>query len=214
MTFPNHVYKLKKCIYGLKQASRAWHQKIKAFLQLIGFRAINADCDVYVKMAANSFPILAMFVDDSLMFGNDIQLIEDTKLLIGNEFEITDLKEAKTFLGIEISRDRVKGTIRLTQQKYANKLLEDFKMLDCKGKATPMALEVKLSKQDSPSNEQELSMMKVIPYQNLIGSLMYLTTCTRPDLAFSVYALAQFSSNPGLYHWKLAKRILQYLKTT
>ncbi|KAJ7559626.1 hypothetical protein O6H91_04G094100 [Diphasiastrum complanatum] len=143
------------------------------------------------------------------MIENCLMLINDKKSRISASYEITDLGQATKCLGLQIKRDRTRRLMHPNQSEYAEKVLKQCRMIDC----TPMIAGARLSKQDCPSTKERQQMEK-IPYQNLISSLMYLTICTRLDLAFFVYSLSQFSSNLGMTHWLMAKRILQYLKGT
>lgn len=102
----------------------------------------------------------------------------------------------------------------MSQEKYVQDILRRFKMEDCKPVETPMNPAVKLSKNMCPTTEEEKKYMSQVPYRNLIGSLMYLATSTRPDIAHAISALSQFNENPGEEHWKAAKRVLRYLKKT
>ncbi|XP_033224575.1 secreted RxLR effector protein 161-like [Belonocnema kinseyi] len=102
----------------------------------------------------------------------------------------------------------------MAQPKYVQDVLKRFNMEDCKPVATPINPAVKLSKEMSPTTDEEKKGMSQIPYRNLTGSLMYLPTSTRPDIAYAVSALSQFNENPGEEHWKAAKRVLRYLKKT
>ncbi|XP_071578912.1 uncharacterized protein [Temnothorax nylanderi] len=125
-----------------------------------------------------------------------------------------DLGQLHYCLGIEFSQDKKKREIRMTQRKYIQDVLKRFNMEDCKPVATPMNPAVKLSKKMSPTTEEDKKQMSQIPYRNVIGSLMYLATSTRPDIAYAISILSQFSENPGQDHWKAAKRVLRYLKKT
>ena len=71
-----------------------------------------------------------------------------------------------------------------------------------------------LTDSDSPSTPEEVDEMSKKPYCTLVGSLMYLTGCTRPDLSYPVGVLCRYMSKPGMAHWKAAKRVLKYLKGT
>ncbi|KAJ7521621.1 hypothetical protein O6H91_19G061400 [Diphasiastrum complanatum] len=97
-------------------------------------------------------------------------------------YKITDLGEQQNIWSNR-SKETKKRIMHLNQSEYVEKVLKQYGMIDCKA-TTSMMVEAKLLKQDSPSTDEERQKMQRIPYQNLIGSLMYLTICTRPDLAF------------------------------
>ena len=121
---------------------------------------------------------------------------------------IRKLGPACFFLSMEIIRDRSARTIALTQRKYAEEILQRTGMAECKGKSTPMETNLKLSKDgDDPMEDPGR-------YAEAVGMLLYLTTCTRPDMAFAVGVLARFISKPREEHWARVKGVLHYLKET
>jgi hypothetical protein len=87
-------------------------------------------------------------------------------------------------------------------------------MKNCKGVTTPINPNEKLSKEMCPKTEEEKKAVEMLPYQSLVGSLMYLAVSTRPDIAHAVSMLSQFNTNFGEQHWRAAKRVLRYLKNT
>lgn len=119
-------------------------------------------------------------------------------------FEMKDIGPVQDFVGIEINQTH--NTITLKQGKYVEKLLAKFKMEECKSCVTPIEPHLKLEKLAKCDES--------LPYQNLIGSLMFLAVATRPDIMFAVSYLSQFNNCYGTEHFKSAKRILRYLKGT
>ena len=159
--------------------------------------------------------VIALYVDDLLMFANCIKELEELKEHLKERFDMKDLSDAHYCLGIQILRDRSKKQVRINQSKYIEDILNRFKMQDCNPILTPMDPGAKLSTEMSPKDDQnEIERMKKVPYQNAIRSLMYTMLGTRPDIAFAVGAVSRYSSNPGEGHWKAVKRILRYLKGT
>jgi len=117
-------------------------------------------------------------------------------------------------IGIEIFRDRSQGLLDLSQKAYINKVLERFKMDKCLTSSVPIQKGDKFSLMQCPKNELERKRMENIPYTSIVGSLMYAQTCTRSDISFAVGMLSRYQSNPGLDHWKAAKKVLRYLQGT
>ena len=99
------------------------------------------------------------------------------------------------------------------EKTYIESLLKRFDMMECNAVSTPMDAGAKLSKRDCPSEEEKLKMKKV-PYQEHIGSLLFLANVSRPDISYSVNFLSRYNSNPGNAHWVDAKRVIRYLKGT
>lgn len=205
----NMVYKLNKAVYGLKQASKSWYDKItKVLCDKLDFSRLSSEPCVYFKYDKNdsrSMMIIALYVDDLIVFTSpEFQGKEEIKRKLQNEFDITDLGPAQHILGMKLSR---KGNnISLDQSNYIEKLLKKYRMEECKPVGTPMETGLKLTK-ESQSND-------TYDYRGLIGSLMYVAVSTRPDISHAVSYLSQFNNCFGESHWKAAKRILRYLKGT
>ena len=111
--------------------------------------------------------------------------------------------------------ERTSSEIKISQEKYIEKILETFKMNDCRPIVTPLEETCKLSKNDCPQegSEEQLRMSKT-NFRSLIGCLIYLALSSRPDICFAANALKSFVQNPGEVHWKAAKRVLGYLRGT
>ena len=126
---------------------------------------------------------------------------------MGKMFEVKDLGLASHFLGMTIERHADSG-YSLTQPKYVDDMLEHFEMSNCKPAVTPMLVGQKLSKAiGKPLGADN-------PYQALVGSLLYLSVYTRPDISHAVGILSRFMACPTDKHWEAAKHILRYLKGT
>lgn len=192
---------LKKSIYGLKQSARCWYSKVDSFLLSKGYKRLESDHSVYMKPDS----ILAIYVDDIIVVGNDT-----IKTDLSREYEIQDLGKAKFILGIELDYNGSTETnqvVTLRQSKYIYEILNRFNMLDCKPVASPMdpGIDVSDDSADELTNE---------PYNELIGSLIYLIQCTRPDISYAVGLLSRHLKSPTRRDWERAKRVLRYLKGT
>lgn len=208
------VCKLRKCLYGLKQASRAWYEKIHQALTDLGFKALSADTCLYLRWRGSTYTIIALYVDDLLIASNSIQAVNILKRDLSLRFSMKDLGEAHYVLGIQIDRDRSTRTLTISQREYVHKVLERFGMTDCKPVGTPLESSIKLTKADCPSPNAPTDAAFIRLYQSAVGAIMYAMLGTRPDIAFAVASLSQFSSNPGQTHWIAIKHVLRYLKGT
>ena len=206
--------KLKKSIYGLKQASRQWYLKFDQIIREFGFEENKRDNCIYAKFRGSKFIFLILYVDDILLASSDKNLLLETKRFLTSKFEMKDLGEATYVLGIEIHRNRSKGILGLSQKTYIEKVLKKYNMHKCSASPAPIVKGDKFGKFQCPKNEYEAAQMKSIPYASAVGSIMYAQVCTRPDLAFVTGMLGRFQSNPGSEHWKLAKKIFRYLQGT
>ena len=210
----NMVCKLKKSIYGLKQASRQWYHKFHQVILSFGFEMNVVDDCVYHKFTGSKCIFLVLYVDDILLATNDIGLLHETKRFLSKYFEMKDLGDASFVLGIQIHRDRSRGILGLSQKNYIDKVLKRFGMQDCRPGDTPVVKGDKFCLKQCPKGSLEIQEMQKIPYASAVGSLMYAQVCTRPDIAYIVGVLGRYLSNPGIDHWKAAKKVMRYLKRT
>ena len=135
----NMVCKLRKSIYGLKQASRQWYHKFHQVIVSFGFETNAVEDCVYHKFSGSRYIFLVLYVDDILLASNDKELLHETKKFLSKKFEMKDLGEASFVLGIQIHRDRSWGILGLSQKSYIEKVLQRFGMQDCKAGDTPVA---------------------------------------------------------------------------
>ena len=179
------VCKLLKALYGLKQAHRQWHAKVDDFLiGELGFETSRSDSCLYIKRVGNTILLIALYVDDLLLAGSDIDAITWMKEELHKRFEMKDLGEAKICIGLEIHRDRATKSLSLTQSKYASNVLERFRIAACNRAIPPMEQVRKVTISDS--NDAETN----APYRQAVGCLMYLMIVTRPDLAYAIGKLS------------------------
>ncbi|KAG9457669.1 hypothetical protein H6P81_002177 [Aristolochia fimbriata] len=207
------VCKLKRSLYGLKQASRQWYLKFDRFMLDIGFAMSNADHCVYLQSFNDGdYIILTLYVDDMLVAGTNMKKIDELKKRLANQFSMKDLGEAKQLLGMQITRDKKKKKLWLSQEGYVKKVLERFNMHESKAMTTTLGSQFKLSKEQGAKSDKEIAHMKTVPYASAIGSLMYAMVSTRPDIAHVVGVMTRFMKNPGKEHWEAVKWIFRYLK--
>lgn len=127
--FLNHVCKLKKSLYGLKQTPRAWFGKIGEFLEHNGYSMTMADASLFVKKIGDKVAVVLVYVDDQIITGNLDEQIVQLKENLSTRFHMKDLGKLKHFLGLEVNYED--DDIVLYQQKYATYLLERFSILEC-----------------------------------------------------------------------------------
>lgn len=202
----NKVCKLNKALYGLKQAPYCWNKKFNQFAteqELI--RSDNDPC-LYYKHIGNIEIYLLLYVDDIIIASNSKIELNKLKEKLTKNFEMQDMGELKQFLGIHIRK--TEDGMYLSQKDYIQSLLEKFRMQDCNGSKIPM----NMNKMFYEKKENTDTTNK--PIRELIGSLMYLTLATRPDLSASVNFCSRNQNNPTEELWILLKGILRYLKQT
>lgn len=199
--------RLHKCLYGLKQASRVWNRHFDHFLKKFGLIPCQSDPCLYLKQRGEEFMMVVIWVDDGLICLNNLDSITEMVAYLSKNFEMRS-SEANHFVGLTITRDRKEKKLYVSQPDYTRKILQRFHMNDCHPVSLPISPGTHLSR---PT--EELSNLR-IPFKEAIGSLMYLMISTRPDIAFSVNQVSQFSENPQPDHWKAVKQILSYLNGT
>ena len=203
------VWLLLRALYGLKQSPREWYQTLSKFLISQGFKRLESDHSVFVNYKKKL--IVPIYVDDLLLIGPPgLEDISKLKKALGQRFSMTDLGPCHHYLGMGITRDRVNKTLHLSQESYINKVLTRFGMAACKDSATPMDLGLHLEASEGYS----ATVSQVKEYQAIVGSLIYLSTQTRPDIAYAVQKLARFNLNPSKAAIGAAKKVLRYLHGT
>ncbi|KAJ9567517.1 hypothetical protein OSB04_003483 [Centaurea solstitialis] len=201
----NKVCKLVKSLYGLKQAPKQWHEKFDQTLLSQGFQINECDKCVYVKQYKNTCVIICLYVDDMLIMGTNLDVINQTKTMLNSSFDMKDLGRADVILGIKIHQNS-EGYI-LSQSHYIEKVLKKFGHYEDRPVVTPFDPSTSLKKNQGDSVAQ-------LEYTQVLGSLMYIMNCTRPDIAYTVSKLSRYSHNPGKDHWYALVRVLRYLKHT
>ena len=202
------VCKLNKSLYGLKQASRCWRNTFKTYLSVYNFTCCDAESSIFVGRMKGIVVYILLFVDDGLIITKDCNVLNDVLKILENRFEIT-VCELNIFVGIRVVRERAKNIMILHQTDYSYKVLKRFYILDAKPVCTPIekGIDINLMKAHDPDCEK-------LPYRVLIGSLMFLSTVSRPDIVYAVNFLTRFLDSFTRSHWEAAKRILKYIKGT
>jgi hypothetical protein len=196
--------RLRKALYGLKQAPKLWHDNINEFLLSLRFKNSTTDPNLYVKDGV----LLLLYVDDILIVHIDKKAGNEVKKHLSSRYKMTDLGEARKFLGLEIGYTA--NGITLGQEEYINTIVRRFQLQDARDAVSPMDPHVDL---DNPNCEDKQIKDQTL-YQSMVGSLMYAALGTRPDISFCVAVLSKYSAQPLQMHFTAAKRALRYLKKT
>ena len=156
-------------------------------------------------------PVCRRFVDSIQWFNLD--RLNKFKRDLSRVFDMKDLGEAQFVLGIQIIRDRKNRTLTISQCEYVKRIVGNLQLSDCKPTCTPLAHGSHLTKADCPSPDKANAALK-LRYQSAVGAIINAMNGTRPDIAYAVTRLSQFSSNPGVVHWQALKHLGRYLKGT
>ena len=157
-----------------------------------GFRQNEEEPCVYKKESGSAVVFLILYVDDILLIGNDIPMLQSVKTSLNNNFSMKDLGEAAYILGIKIYRDRSKRLIGLSQDTYIDKVLKRFNMEQSKKGFLPMSHGMRFSDKQCPSIADEQKRMSKVPYASAVGSIMYAMICTRPDVSYALSVVSRY----------------------
>ena len=204
----NWVLLLNKGLYGLKQSAWLWSNNVKSKLISKGFRQSDADEAVFIREEENGgITIVAVYVDDFLVISDTTEKIGILEKELSESYTINNLGRVKRFLGLNVYRPTPTGPIYLSQSTYARKVLHRFGMQNCNPAKTPFTDTHQLHKRREDEEPADIQL-----YSQMVGSIGYLPTYTRSDLAFAVSKLSQYLSNPSTIHMAEAKHVLRYIK--
>ena len=196
------VWKLNKSLYGLKQSGRNWQNVLSDFLKKIRFVQSNADACVFIKRDNNDIAMSLVWVDDIIIAANSNQLLFEVKNKLSRRFKMKDLGPLTSFLGIQFNSTN--NCVTMNQSDYLQNVLHKFGFFDCKPRSTPCE-QVPNSYQDQESTESSDSDIKL--YRQMVGSLLYAMTCTRPDLSYVDTILSQHLSKPNSADWTMINHV-------
>ncbi|CAI7893314.1 unnamed protein product [Closterium sp. NIES-54] len=209
---PGTQWSLRRPVYGLRQAPREWHDTLRTTLAALGFAPSTADPSLFLRTDTSLPPFYVLVYVNDLVFATaDTEALALVKSELQKRHTCTDLGELRSYLGLQITRDRARRTITLTQSHMVQQVLQRFGFTWSSAQATPLATSHLLSAPPS-----DVSVESSGPYPELVGCLMYVMTCTRPDLAYPLGLLAGYVA-PGRHrkvHMDAAKRVLRYLCST
>jgi hypothetical protein len=201
----DYVCKLKKALYGIKQALRAWYSRLDKYLQQAEFGKGSADSNLYIKVSQVNILLIEFYVDDIIFGSDDDRLSQKFAKGMQKEFYMSLFGELSFFLGHQIHH-RNQG-IFISQTKYIREMLTRFQMEDFKPVITPMQTNCKLRKDDDSKSIDQRK------YRSMIGSLLYVTA-SRLDVMQVVLYVKRFQAAPKESHVLAVKRIFRYLNRT
>jgi hypothetical protein len=218
---PGYVCKLKRSLYGLKQAGREWATLFAQFLTKWGLARSTIDVCLYTYSCDSKILWVLIYVDDALIVDNDTHLRSRFVRDLGARFPVEDKGELNWILNIAIRRDRLACKLTLSQELYVEDLLSKCDGF-LSGSTTrrfdsPLDENVDLAPETSPEvgSDDYVSMTAQRQmYMSVVGGLLWLANMTRPDIAFAASQLARVLGNPGRHHVRSAARVLIYLRGT
>nr|GEV55507.1 ribonuclease H-like domain-containing protein [Tanacetum cinerariifolium] len=201
--FPAKVYKVKKPMYGLHQAPRAWYGTLSKYLLTNGFQRGAINQTLFIRRQRRDFILVQVYVDDIIFGSSNLQLCREFEALMHEKFQMSAMGELNFFLGLQVLQQE--DGIFLSQDKYVGDILKKFGYSDVRSSNTPMDKENPWGK-DRTGKDVDLHL-----YRSMIGSLMYLTA-SRLNIMFVVCACARHQVTPKECHLHAVKRIFRHLK--
>jgi hypothetical protein len=203
---PGHCLLLLKPLYGLRRSPLMWYQDLSVSLKGMGLVCLMEDMCVF----SNEYIVVIFFVDDiiPIYHPHNHHKYEEFKLAFQSKYRTRDMGDLQWFLGIRVVRDIENRKLWLCQDSFVEKITHRFHLEDRKPPSTPMSIDI-LEKYDGQATPQEVNM-----YQQKVGSLLYVTTITRPDAAKAASKLSEFLLNPSPRHIEAVERAISYLYGT
>nr|GEV05617.1 putative ribonuclease H-like domain-containing protein [Tanacetum cinerariifolium] len=201
--FPDKVYKVKKALYGLHQAPRAWYETLSTYLLDNGFYKGKIDKTLFIRRHKDDILLVQVYVDDIIFSSTKKELCNAYEKIMHEKFQMSSMGELTFFLGLQVKHKQ--DGIFISQDKYVAEILKKYGYTEVKNASTPMKTQKPLLK-DEDGKEVDVHL-----YRSIIGSLMYLTSLN-PDIMFVVCACAKYQVNPKVSHLHDVKRNFRYLK--
>ena len=212
----NGALKLLKALYGTKQASYLWQQTLSKWLTEHGFTRLDTDPCVFIKTENGKQLIIGCYVDDLVVLHDvSTQMFMHFRDTFLRRFDGKHLGALEWFLGVKVQQ-AASGDIHLDQSKYINNLLNKFipnSDTIAFGRKIPYPVS-KVKELQEASSDAEIERVKALPYLQLVGALLYLSTMTRPDIAYIMSVLCSFMQNPSLQCYEAAQSVLLYVGHT
>ncbi|KAI3746135.1 hypothetical protein L6452_08557 [Arctium lappa] len=202
-SYPDRVYKLKKALYGLHQAPRAWYDTLSTYLLENGFERGIIDKTLFIKRSKKDILLVQIYMDDIIFGSTKDQMCRDFEKLMHKSFKMSSMGELTFFLGLQVKQK--KDGIFISQSKYVKDILDKCGLTDSKPASTPMETHKQITV-DLEGEDVDVHL-----YRSMIGSLMYLTA-SRPDIMFLVGLCVRFQVKPKQSHLQAVKRIFRYLR--
>ena len=214
------VCQLRRSLYGLRQAGRAWATLFASFLESWGFVRSTIDVCLFTYATGNLILWVLIWVDDAIIIDNDEGIRKRFVADLSKRFPTEDKGELKWILGMAISRDRARRSMVLSLELYITDLLSKFGSHiagTSRTYNTPFPEGLNLTPEDCPkvgSAEHDDMALYRVAYMSLVGGLMWVANMVCAEIAFAVSQLARALSNPARSHWNGALRVLCYLQTS
>jgi hypothetical protein len=205
------VCKPKISLYSLMKSPRMWSKKFDTYILSFGFMRSKDDHYIYCKEGGTHFIYVSLYVDDMLLIENNMDAIKEVKKHLSSKFDMKDLGETNFILGMDIKRDQAARKIWLNKTKHIETVLKWFNMQDYKPMKVPILVGARLTVEQCPKTQEEIEKMACVPYESVVGSIIYAMVWTRLDIFHAVGVLSRYMLTPVKVHWTTIKRVFKYL---
>ena len=190
-----------KSLYGLKQASRSWHAHLTTCLKTLGFHQCLADACVFRLVEEGRAAIIAIVHVDGIFAVGLKSRCDVFRDELNRMVSVKSLGELRWYRGCHYTREREMGTLMISQKTFADELVKKFCVTSTQ--SVPLRVGVKLEEFDEDERVESW------PFRELVGSLMWLSISTLPDISNAVRAVARYCTAPRAIHWKAALDVLE-----
>ena len=204
------VVKVLKCQYGLKHAGREWHLLLVTWqVEKIGMEQCKAEPCVFRKIVKNEVSLMVgVHVDDIIVSGEQ-DLCDEFLSQLKQRFPVKNLGELKMYTGCAFERDWDKGILEMNQTAFAKNMVQQYNISATSNIPGSPGVDLGPRKDGKPGCNEDFP-----KYRASVGSLMWLSVMTRPDIANALRACARHSHNPCPRHWKALLQVAAYVNAT
>ena len=202
----NSVIELKKPLYGLKQSGACWQEKIRTIMKAQNFTPLISDNAIYFNKTNGI--IVASYVDDFLLVGPNRMRLQSLIASLNKEVALNDMGDAEWFLGMRIQRSSPTGSVRIDQQQYIEKSLDEFEIEKTRTVHTPMSVS---SRSDMKRYSSKATAAQLHDFQRLVGKYNFSSCMLRCDTSQATSQMARYMCNPSPKHFEHMLRIAHYL---
>ncbi|KAI7944398.1 hypothetical protein MJO28_010093 [Puccinia striiformis f. sp. tritici] len=195
------VLRLKKALYGTKQAGRCWWLHFKGILDKLAFTASEVESSLYVYRRGEISIFIWMHVDDGLVVSNSTSAMETLRAALQDHLEVKWKTTVDQIVGINIHEHSSK--ILLEQHLLASQVATDYQRRTIHQNTTLPDTQLVTSTEEP---------IDATAFRSVLGSLMYLACGTRPDISYAVNMLARYSSRPSIQHWEALDHLVGYIR--
>jgi len=206
--------KMNKSIYGLKQAPKAWYDVLNKSLISMGFKPLQNEPCIFIFTRQNGDKyFLFLYVDDTLIAGKEKSFIDSLVKMIQAKHSIKILGEPKFILGLKLTRCN-NGNILIDQNQYIKDVAARFDVVSNPNKIIRMPCTTSQFKRIEDESKDEKFIDLSIDIRSMVGSLMYASLGTRPDITYFVNYISRYLTKPTVYIKKIVLQAINYLLDT